>query len=194
MNYRYTDGTPVRPGDKAAWRDAAGVVVFSRGAGFEGLLLKTAAEILPVSESELKWLLHASEPHYLTGEEMMEGDVVEVDAGCTAYPARLHLFRGRSRFEFWEPGEVLFLGASSGLPFKNAHGTLIIEVTFRFAVRANRKMLRDAMMAEGFAPYDGEWWHFCYGDKEWAFYYKKDKALYNQVYSFEDLDIEKTAE
>lgn len=109
MNYRYTDGTPVRPGDKAAWRDAAGVVIFSRGAGFEGLLLKTAAEILPVSESELKWLLHASEPHYLTGEEMREGDVVEVDAGCTAYPARLHLFRGRSRFEFWEPGEVPFL-------------------------------------------------------------------------------------
>lgn len=44
-------------------------------------------------------------------------------------------------FRSWEPGEVLFLGASSGLPFKNAHGTLIIEVTFRFAVRANRKML-----------------------------------------------------
>ena len=73
------------------------------------MLLKTAAEILPVSESELKWLLHASKSHYLTGEEMMEGDVVEVDAGCTAYPAQLHMFRGRSRFEFWEPGEVLFL-------------------------------------------------------------------------------------
>ena len=56
--------------------------------------------------------------------------------------------------------------------------------------RTNRRILREAMMAEGFAPYDGEWWHFCYGDKEWAFYYKKDKALYNQVYSFEDLDIE----
>lgn len=55
---------------------------------------------------------------------------------------------------------------------------------------ANRKVLRDVMMAEKFAPYDGEWWHFCYGDKEWAFYYKKPQALYNQVYSFEDLEIE----
>ena len=55
---------------------------------------------------------------------------------------------------------------------------------------ANRKVLRDVMMAEEFAPYDGEWWHFCYGDKEWAFYYKKPQALYNQVYSFEDLEIE----
>lgn len=45
----------------------------------------------------------------------------------------------------------------------------------------NRKILRRIMMKEGFAPYDGEWWHFSYGDKEWAFYYDKEKALYNQV-------------
>ena len=45
----------------------------------------------------------------------------------------------------------------------------------------NRKLLRKLMMEEGFAPYDGEWWHFSYGDKEWAFYYDKEKALYNQV-------------
>lgn len=45
----------------------------------------------------------------------------------------------------------------------------------------NRKLLRRIMLEEGFAPYDGEWWHFSYGDKEWAFYYKKEKALYNQV-------------
>jgi D-alanyl-D-alanine dipeptidase len=45
----------------------------------------------------------------------------------------------------------------------------------------NREVLRKLMMDEGFAPYDGEWWHFSYGDKEWAFYYKKGKALYNQI-------------
>lgn len=45
----------------------------------------------------------------------------------------------------------------------------------------NRKILRKIMMEEGFAPYDGEWWHFSYGDKEWAFYYGHEKALYNQV-------------
>jgi D-alanyl-D-alanine dipeptidase len=27
---------------------------------------------------------------------------------------------------------------------------------------ANRKTLRDAMVAAGFVPYDGEWWHFSY--------------------------------
>ena len=47
--------------------------------------------------------------------------------------------------------------------------------------RENRQLLRNVMLKEGFAPYDGEWWHFSYGDKEWAFYYGKKKALYNQV-------------
>lgn len=49
----------------------------------------------------------------------------------------------------------------------------------------NREMLRKLMMEQEFAPYDGEWWHFSYGDKEWAFYYGKNSALYNQVGSME---------
>ncbi len=36
--------------------------------------------------------------------------------------------------------------------------------------KKNRRILRSVMCEQGFAPYDGEWWHFCYGDKEWAFY------------------------
>lgn len=45
----------------------------------------------------------------------------------------------------------------------------------------NRILLRKIMMKAGFAPYDGEWWHFSYGDKEWAYYYNKNKFLYPQV-------------
>ena len=45
----------------------------------------------------------------------------------------------------------------------------------------NRMLLRKVMMQAGFAPYDGEWWHFSYGDKEWAYYYKKKRYLYPQV-------------
>jgi D-alanyl-D-alanine dipeptidase len=44
-----------------------------------------------------------------------------------------------------------------------------------------RQLLRRAMMAAGFAPYDGEWWHFSYGDKEWARYYRRPGALYDQI-------------
>ncbi|HSH55748.1 MAG TPA: M15 family metallopeptidase [Candidatus Limnocylindrales bacterium] len=51
------------------------------------------------------------------------------------------------------------------------------------ASRQNRVMLREAMMSVGFAPYDGEWWHFSYGDKEWAKYYNKPYALYEQIAS-----------
>jgi ATP phosphoribosyltransferase len=43
------------------------------------------------------------------------------------------------------------------------------------AQKSNRALLRKVMMAEDFAPYNGEWWHFSYGDKEWA-YYKYQRA------------------
>jgi D-alanyl-D-alanine dipeptidase len=45
----------------------------------------------------------------------------------------------------------------------------------------NRMLLRTVMMSTGFAPFDGEWWHFSYGDKEWAKYYKQSNAIYNQL-------------
>ena len=44
----------------------------------------------------------------------------------------------------------------------------------------NRQLLRRVMMNVGFAPFDGEWWHFSYGDKEWAKYYNQPSALYQQ--------------
>jgi len=47
--------------------------------------------------------------------------------------------------------------------------------------RRNRILLRSAMIAADFAPYDGEWWHFSYGDKEWAQYYGEPFARYGQV-------------
>jgi D-alanyl-D-alanine dipeptidase len=45
----------------------------------------------------------------------------------------------------------------------------------------NRMLLRTVMMSAGFAPFDGEWWHFSYGDKEWARYCKQPNALYKQL-------------
>lgn len=45
----------------------------------------------------------------------------------------------------------------------------------------NRQLLRQTMTEAGFAPFDGEWWHFSYGDKEWAKYYDKPQAIYEQV-------------
>ena len=44
----------------------------------------------------------------------------------------------------------------------------------------NRLKLHDLMVGEGFAPFYGEWWHFSYGDREWAAFYNK-KALYGAI-------------
>lgn len=47
----------------------------------------------------------------------------------------------------------------------------------------NRSLLHDLMIAEGFAPYYGEWWHFSYGDREWASFYGLSESLYAPIYS-----------
>jgi D-alanyl-D-alanine dipeptidase len=46
--------------------------------------------------------------------------------------------------------------------------------------KENRMLLRRILIKVNFAPYDSEWWHFSYGDREWAYYYKKPYALYGQ--------------
>lgn len=45
----------------------------------------------------------------------------------------------------------------------------------------NRALLRNAMQRAGFAPFDGEWWHFSYGDREWAVVAGQAYALYGQI-------------
>ncbi|MDR0219791.1 MAG: ATP phosphoribosyltransferase [Lachnospiraceae bacterium] len=40
----------------------------------------------------------------------------------------------------------------------------------------NRQLLRRLMGEQDFVPYDGEWWHFSYGDKEWAYYNHRKAA------------------
>ena len=43
----------------------------------------------------------------------------------------------KKTFHSWEPGEVLFLGASSGIPFRNDHGIMLVEISYRFAIKRN---------------------------------------------------------
>ena len=45
----------------------------------------------------------------------------------------------------------------------------------------NRLTLHDAMVAAGFAPFYGEWWHFSYGDREWVAFYGEPRAIYGAV-------------
>ncbi len=44
--------------------------------------------------------------------------------------------------------------------------------------KKNRKILYDAMITAGFVNYFEEWWHYSYGDIEWAVITKIGKTLY----------------
>jgi D-alanyl-D-alanine dipeptidase len=46
---------------------------------------------------------------------------------------------------------------------------------------SNRLLLHDLMIKNGLAAFYGEWWHFSYGDKEWACFYGKKKSLYSRI-------------
>ncbi len=46
-----------------------------------------------------------------------------------------------------------------------------------------RIFLHDLMVAEGFAPFYGEWWHFSYGDREWAAFYEQPAAIYSPIFN-----------
>lgn len=47
--------------------------------------------------------------------------------------------------------------------------------------RANRQLLAKVMKAVGFINYPGEWWHWSYGDRYWAYHTGKAKAIYGTV-------------
>jgi D-alanyl-D-alanine dipeptidase len=53
------------------------------------------------------------------------------------------------------------------------------EITIEEA--QNRELLRGVLIKQGFAPFNGEWWHFSYGDKEWAAFYNKKEAIYGPI-------------
>jgi len=47
--------------------------------------------------------------------------------------------------------------------------------------KENRLLLKDILIKVGFAPFYGEWWHFSYGDREWAFFYGEKASLYKSI-------------
>ncbi|MDB4978213.1 MAG: D-ala-D-ala dipeptidase family protein [Candidatus Peribacteria bacterium] len=45
---------------------------------------------------------------------------------------------------------------------------------------AHRILLRNAMAEAGFIPFDFEYWHFSYGDREWAYMAASSHAIFSQ--------------
>jgi D-alanyl-D-alanine dipeptidase len=46
---------------------------------------------------------------------------------------------------------------------------------------SNRMILYQVMTEAGFMPFFGEYWHFMYGDREWAYFSGLDKSLYSNI-------------
>jgi len=47
----------------------------------------------------------------------------------------------------------------------------------------NRLLLRDAMVEVGFVEYPYEWWHYSYGNQQWAQATKSDTAIYGRIHT-----------
>jgi len=47
--------------------------------------------------------------------------------------------------------------------------------------RKNRRILLDVMLELDFVPFYGEWWHFSYGDREWAWNKKRRQSIYSPI-------------
>lgn len=75
-------------------------------------------------------------------------------------------------------GEVLPMGTAVG---EYCMDTYVFSPFIEKGHWHNRQILRLCMLRAGFAPFDGEWWHFSFGDREWARYLNRGNAIYEQV-------------
>ena len=56
-------------------------------------------------------------------------------------------------------------------------------------IQKNRRILNQAMTKAGFTNLPSEWWHYDYGNENWA-KFSKNKAIYKGVFEKQDLIIE----
>lgn len=65
--------------------------------------------------------------------------------------------------------------------FSDANKIQTFSLLINEEQKNNRKLLHDLMIDAGFAPFYGEWWHFSYGDLEWAYFYNKKSSIYSKI-------------
>lgn len=83
--------------------------------------------------------------------------------------------------------DVTILADGVPLDMGTGYGDWASPLIFTFAdgltdaQRTHRALLRRVMVAAGFAPFNGEWWHFSFGDREWAAVWGASAAPYAQL-------------
>jgi D-alanyl-D-alanine dipeptidase len=82
-----------------------------------------------------------------------------------------------------ETGQVVDMGTAideispASHPNYFANATLPLEQQYH----RHRQLLKDIMLAAGFAQHPNEWWHFCLGDQMWAWLSDRDVARYGRL-------------
>ena len=74
-----------------------------------------------------------------------------------------------------ETGRSIDFGTIINTSSKRSH---IHDPHISEQARANRMLLLEAMIEAGFSSLHSEWWHFSYGDQNWAAFYELPSAIY----------------
>jgi zinc D-Ala-D-Ala dipeptidase len=85
-----------------------------------------------------------------------------------------HCTGGAVDLQLERDGELLPMGTSINTVSELSH---LMSDAIPAEHQANRRILLDAMLDQGFAPLPSEWWHFSYGEKYWGAFYDKP-AMY----------------
>lgn len=77
-----------------------------------------------------------------------------------------------------DKGQQLDMGTALQV-FNEQTRTTSSEVNQRVA--SNKRLLCDTMESAGFANYPAEWWHYSYGDHQWAWLVGQNEALFGML-------------
>jgi len=78
-------------------------------------------------------------------------------------------------------GNELDMGTCFDYFGPEAHSSYFDQNDMSAEIRQNRRILKNALEAEGFLQYSDEWWHFDYGNQTWAFEGNNPIAVYGEV-------------
>lgn len=126
---------------------------------------------------EDRYEAHKSQASFLTEDELIELTHTQV-----AYPEVAgHPTGGAIDVTIIDDeGNELDMGTGIA-DYANPEKCFVFSDSLTIEQKANRQLLRFLMMNVGFAPFNGEWWHFSYGDREWAYFYGRKVSFYGQI-------------
>ncbi len=135
-------------------------------------------------------------------EEKSEEEKEEVISNYVSYPindknfAPAHITGGAVDVTLaYKDGKAIDMGVEFDEFSNRANSDYYENEDIDEEIRTNRRILYNAMTLAGFTSLPTEIWHYDLGDKNWA-YYRKKQVVYGGIFNLEDIEIieEKTNE